>query len=213
MWCNRKMAKNQLTLKTGECKKLMVPISDPTACLMTLPTLVSLLLSIASVGFCLLLTVKIAVLQDKVKLLENQKRSISLQAARDNADLLFVLQKRIDQLQEELSNTVGKIRTVREVTPECLCPPGPPGKRGRTGRRGAIGFPVSASDATELIKSTEENQEEMAIRALLDWMESQAFLDQKEKRVIKVTLDQQVLQVLKEFQEKMVHVDFQEFQV
>ncbi|XP_069754635.1 collagen alpha-1(XXIII) chain-like isoform X6 [Narcine bancroftii] len=204
MWCNRKMAKNQLTLKTGECKKLMVPISDPTACLMTLPTLVSLLLSIASVGFCLLLTVKIAVLQDKVKLLENQKRSISLQAARDNADLLFVLQKRIDQLQEELSNTVGKIRTVREVTPECLCPPGPPGKRGRTGRRGAIGFPVSASDATELIKSTE---------ALLDWMESQAFLDQKEKRVIKVTLDQQVLQVLKEFQEKMVHVDFQEFQV
>lgn len=93
------MGKNHQSLNVGECQKQMVPTSESTACLRTLPTLTSLLLSVASVGCCLLLNVRTAVLQDKVRLLENQKGSISLQAARDDADL-FVLQKRIDQLQE-----------------------------------------------------------------------------------------------------------------
>ncbi|GCC28280.1 hypothetical protein chiPu_0006709, partial [Chiloscyllium punctatum] len=133
------MGKNDQSPKAGKIEKTMLT-SKPINCLRTLPTVVSLLLSVVSVVFCLFLNVKTARLQDRVRLLENQKGSFSLQAVReilwDDANLLPLLQKRIDELQEELTDGVAKIRTVREATSECLCPPGPPGKRGKPGRRG-----------------------------------------------------------------------------
>ncbi|GCB71555.1 hypothetical protein scyTo_0005985 [Scyliorhinus torazame] len=137
------MGKDHQPPKTGQSNKEMMATSTPLEYLRTLPTVISLLVSITSVVYCLLLNVKTAVLQDRVKLLEDQKGSISPQAigeiSWDDATLLSVLQKRMDRLQEELTDGVAKIRTVREATSECLCPPGPPGKRGKTGRRGVIG--------------------------------------------------------------------------
>ncbi|XP_065411147.1 collagen alpha-1(XXIII) chain-like [Chrysemys picta bellii] len=109
-----------------------------------------LLLSLTSLGACLLLSAKTCELQGRVAALEERgSPGWAAGAPLSPGPLLALLQPHMEQLfQEKLGEGLAKLRTVREAPSECVCPPGPPGRRGKPGRRGEPGPAVSTVDFT-----------------------------------------------------------------
>ncbi|XP_029695928.1 collagen alpha-1(XXV) chain-like [Takifugu rubripes] len=74
-------------------------------------------LSVASVAFCVLLSINAAELRNRVLDLEKP------QSAREDVDSL-VEQKVEELLTQRAFENYVKIRTARQTSPECNCPPG-----------------------------------------------------------------------------------------
>lgn len=100
--------------------------------------------SVASVAFCIFLSISGADIKNRVVDLESAKGEHTFTRAPGYSveDFNSLIEERVDELlsQRSYENFV-KIRTARQTSPECNCPPGPPGKRGRRGRNGDPGPP------------------------------------------------------------------------
>ncbi|XP_058252489.1 collagen alpha-1(XXIII) chain-like [Hemibagrus wyckioides] len=97
---------------------------------------VCLALSLSALATCCLTVIKTREMESRVLALERMTDRPVTEELRDSVRSL---------VQEALSELKPKLRPARDVTHECVCPPGPPGKRGRMGRRGDPGPPVSTS--------------------------------------------------------------------
>ncbi|XP_051506645.1 collagen alpha-1(XXIII) chain-like [Myxocyprinus asiaticus] len=110
-------------------------------------TCVCTALCLISFGVCVLLYLKTSDLQSRVLSLEKDRDPrVSGWISLEQVEPVFW--SRIDQiLEEKLAARLPKIRTARDASHSCLCPPGSPGLRGKKGREGDPGPPVSRRDA------------------------------------------------------------------
>ncbi|XP_053232914.1 homeobox protein engrailed-2-like isoform X2 [Podarcis raffonei] len=131
----------------SEPREKKAPAASPPGGTGKGPAVVSLLFSLLSVGACFLLNAKTSRLEGRLVALEEELaagRAWSPGEQLGAEPLLALLQPQVDGLlQEKLSEGLAKLRTARDVSSECRCPPGPPGRRGKAGRRGDPGPPVS----------------------------------------------------------------------
>ncbi|XP_038851490.1 collagen alpha-1(XXV) chain-like isoform X2 [Salvelinus namaycush] len=110
-------------------------------CCTTVMNIISSLLSVASLAFCILLSLQTSEIKDRVLDLETRlgehvfHRVPGFSVDQFNS----LIQERVDELLSQRSyEHFAKIRIARQVSPspDCNCPPGSPGKRGRRGRNG-----------------------------------------------------------------------------
>ncbi|XP_059507284.1 collagen alpha-1(XXV) chain-like [Stegostoma tigrinum] len=123
-----------------------VGLSQTSRCCWSLANALWLLLSAASLAFCVSLSVKTSQLEERILHLENGKGdTLPYRSPSSEADRMRLLaQDRVEQLLSQRSyEDAGKRRVAREAPTACNCPAGPPGKRGRRGRNGEPGPPVS----------------------------------------------------------------------
>ncbi|KAM6908932.1 collagen alpha-1(XXV) chain-like [Xenentodon cancila] len=108
-------------------------------CRTTALNIFSSLCSVASFAFCIYLGIDTAHIKNRVVDLESgtSEHTFIHDPGYSVEDLNILIQQRVDELlsQHSYENFV-KIRTARQASTECNCPPGPPGKRGRRGRDG-----------------------------------------------------------------------------
>ncbi|XP_069744166.1 collagen alpha-1(XXIII) chain-like [Narcine bancroftii] len=93
------------------------------------------LLSVMSLGVCILVHCRTSDLQTRVSHLEEERQVYSAWFSMDQMEPAIF--NRVDQLlNEKLKAHLPKVRAARGVPGGCTCPPGPPGEKGRHGRRG-----------------------------------------------------------------------------
>lgn len=112
------------------------------------PVALCVLLSLSSITVCLLMSFKTFQLENRLQM-EMDKASVfhppHSAFLNEDGTLIPELSTSVGKLVEEkVVLLMPKLRTARDVGPECSCPPGPPGKRGRMGRRGEPGPPGKA---------------------------------------------------------------------
>ncbi|XP_072232265.1 collagen alpha-1(XXV) chain-like [Leuresthes tenuis] len=101
--------------------------------------IISSLCSVASIAFCVHLSISTAHIKNRVVDLESGTGDHTFIHGTGYSmdDFNSLVQERVDELLSQRSyESFVKIRTARQTSPECNCPPGPPGKRGRRGRDG-----------------------------------------------------------------------------
>ncbi|GLD53670.1 collagen alpha-1(XXV) chain isoform X1 [Lates japonicus] len=95
-------------------------------CRTTVPNIISSLCSVASIAFCILLSINAADIKNRVVDLEsgNGERTFIRAPGYSMDDFNSLIQQRVDELlsQRSYENFV-KIRTARQASPECNCPP------------------------------------------------------------------------------------------
>ncbi|CAB1452378.1 unnamed protein product [Pleuronectes platessa] len=92
----------------------------------TLLNIISSLCSVASVAFCVLLSINAADIRHRVVDLESVNGGQTLIRAPGSSmdDLSSLVQQRVDELLSQRSyENLIKIRTARQTSPECNCPP------------------------------------------------------------------------------------------
>lgn len=118
-----------------------------------LPRVFCCLLSVVSLGVCILVHYRTSELQTRVSHLEEERQVYSAWFSMDQMEPAIF--NRVDQLlTEKLKAHLPKVRAARGVPSGCTCPPGPPGEKGRHGRRGTPGSAVSTQNAS----SAQENR-------------------------------------------------------
>ncbi|MGH0137483.1 UNVERIFIED_CONTAM: hypothetical protein FKN15_035375 [Acipenser sinensis] len=96
-------------------------------CSRTFPTVLSFILSLLCVAYCILLSVRTSEFQDRVFALETGKGELYYhRAPAFSVDQLnSMVQERVDELLAQKSyEHLAKIRIAREAPPECSCPAG-----------------------------------------------------------------------------------------
>ncbi|XP_077780719.1 collagen alpha-1(XXIII) chain-like isoform X1 [Podarcis muralis] len=112
----------------SEPREKKAPAASPPGGTGKGPAVVSLLFSLLSVGACFLLNAKTSRLEGRLVALEEELaagRAWSPGEQLGAEPLLALLQPQVDGLlQEKLSEGLAKLRTARDVSSECRCPPG-----------------------------------------------------------------------------------------
>ncbi|KAL0974011.1 hypothetical protein UPYG_G00214230 [Umbra pygmaea] len=98
-------------------------------CLVGLPTVLCLMLSVSSIAMCLLMSFKTYRLESRLHVLEMEKNTVFNPPesifTREDGTVLPALRSSFETLlQERLSQVIPKLRTVRDTPQECSCPPG-----------------------------------------------------------------------------------------
>ncbi|KAG7465156.1 hypothetical protein MATL_G00173280 [Megalops atlanticus] len=98
-------------------------------CLVALPTVACFMLSVSSIAICFLVSFKTSQLEHRVHALEMEKKSVfhppEASFLGEDGTVLPVFRDTIEKLlQERLNEAIPKLRTARDVGPECSCPPG-----------------------------------------------------------------------------------------
>ncbi|KAJ8254632.1 hypothetical protein GJAV_G00195260, partial [Gymnothorax javanicus] len=98
-------------------------------CFLALPTVACFMLSVSSIAICILVCFKTSQLEHRVQALEMETRSVfhPPEASFLGADgtVLPVFRDTIEKLlQERMNEVLPKVRTARDVSQDCVCPPG-----------------------------------------------------------------------------------------
>ncbi|KAJ8272014.1 hypothetical protein COCON_G00108730 [Conger conger] len=116
----------------------------------TFTSVLSLLFSVASLAYCVFLSVQTSEIRERVAELENGNAELLYRPVPGLAldKLNSMIHDRVDQLLSQRSyEHFAKMRIARQAPADCNCPPGPPGKRGRRGKDGEAGPSVSTAAA------------------------------------------------------------------
>ncbi|XP_051897312.1 collagen alpha-1(XXIII) chain-like [Pristis pectinata] len=126
--CRRTCSASQISKRLRHCPDL--------------PRVFCCLLSVVSLGVCILVHYRTSDLQTRVSHLEEERQVYSAWFSMDQMEPAIF--NRVDQLlTEKLKAHLPKVRAARGVPGGCMCPPGPPGEKGRHGRRGVPVWPTS----------------------------------------------------------------------
>ncbi|KAJ8339779.1 hypothetical protein SKAU_G00344120 [Synaphobranchus kaupii] len=112
------------------------------SCSRTFAGFLSLSFSVASLAYCVFLSVQTSEIRERMAELENGNAEFLYRPFPGFAldKLNSMIHDRVDQLLSQRSyEHLAKMRIARQAPAECNCPPGPPGKRGRRGRDGEPG--------------------------------------------------------------------------
>ncbi|KAI3376487.1 hypothetical protein L3Q82_016947 [Scortum barcoo] len=87
--------------------------------------IISSLCSVASVAFCVLLSINAADTRSRVAGLESGEHTLIRAPGYSLDDLNSLIEQRVDELLSQRSyENLARIRTARQASPECNCPPG-----------------------------------------------------------------------------------------
>ncbi|KAI4808720.1 hypothetical protein KUCAC02_000768 [Chaenocephalus aceratus] len=112
--CVEKMEKEVAPQKRQHCRTTVVNI-------------ISSLCSVASIAFCILLSINTADVKNRVVDLEsgNDEHTLIRAPGYSMDDFNSLIEQRVDDLFSQRSyEQFVKIRTARQASPECSCPPG-----------------------------------------------------------------------------------------
>ncbi|XP_054885751.1 collagen alpha-1(XXV) chain-like [Poeciliopsis prolifica] len=85
--------------------------------------MLGMLVSLLSLGLCVLVTIRTSELQARILSLEQQRDAWMMSLEQVEA----LIMNRVEQLLEEkLATQMSKTRETRDAPQSCLCPPGPP---------------------------------------------------------------------------------------
>ncbi|KAJ8382334.1 hypothetical protein SKAU_G00031120 [Synaphobranchus kaupii] len=96
-------------------------------CCRTFASVISLLFSVVSVAYCILLSVQTSEMRQRVVELETGNGELLYHQVRDFPMDQFnsLVRERVDQLLSQRTyEHLAKIRSARQAPPECNCPPG-----------------------------------------------------------------------------------------
>ncbi|XP_051999321.1 collagen alpha-1(XXV) chain-like [Xyrauchen texanus] len=107
-------------------------------CFRAIVDVIPFVFSLVSFAFCFLLSIQTSEIKDRVVDLEIGSGARTFSPFGLSMDQFnSMVQERVDKLLSQRSyEHLARIRTARQASSDCNCPPGPPGKRGRRGRNG-----------------------------------------------------------------------------